>query len=335
MNVDSHRDQVARMISGYWISQSIYVVSKLGIADLLAGGPRTVDELAAATGSHSRSLYRLLRALASIGMFREDDGKRFALTPPAELLRSDAPGSQRPLALMMGEEQYQAYGHLLHTVRTGETAFEAVFGKPIFDYLGEHPEQAATFDAAMTSIHGRETEAMLEAYDFTGIHVLADVGGGNGSTLRGVLQRYPKMRGILFDRGHVVERARHALVDAGLEASCKTVDGSFFESVPPGADAYLLRHIIHDWDDDESGLILRRVHQAMNADARLLVVESVIPVGNEPSFGKLLDLTMMVSPGGLERTEEEYRALFDGSGFRLSRIVPTRAEVAVIEGVKK
>ncbi len=245
------------------------------------------------------------------------------------------PGSQRPLALMVGEEQYQAYGHLLHTVRTGETAFEAVFGKPTFDWLGERPEQAAIFDAAMTSVHGRETGAMLEAYDFTAIPVLVDVGGGNGSTVRGVLQRYPAMKGILFDRAHVLDRARLAIEADGLAARCQAVAGSFFESVPPGADAYLLRHIIHDWDDEKASLILRRVHHAMSADARLLVVESVIPAGNAPSFGKLLDLTMMVSPGGLERTKEEFRVLFEGAGFRLARIVPTAAQVAVVDGIKK
>jgi hypothetical protein len=323
------------MISGYWVSQAIYVVAKLRIADLLAEGPRGVDELAGATGVHARSLYRVLRALASTGVFREEGSRRFALTPTAELLRSDAAESQRPLALMMGEEQYQAYGHLLHTVRTGETAFEAVFGKPIFDYLGEHPEQAATFDAAMTAIHGRETEAMLAAYDLSAIGVLADIGGGNGSTLRGVLRRYPAMNGILFDQAHVVERARSAIAADGLAARCQTVAGSFFDSVPAGADAYLLRHIIHDWDDDKAGLILRHVHRAMGAGARLLVVESVIPADNAPSFGKLLDLTMMVSPGGLERTEDEFRVLLESAGFTLSRIVPTTAEVCVVEGVPK
>ena len=173
---------------------------------------------------------------------------------------------------------------------------------------------------------------MLDAYDFSGIGVLADIGGGNGSTLVGVLGRYPEMRGILFDLPGVVERARAEIEAAGLADRCEVVGGSFFEAVPGGADAYLLRHIIHDWDDEKAAAILRNVRRAMGEGARLLVVEGVIPPGNEPSFGKLLDLTMLVIPGGLERTEEEYRRLYEAAGFRLTRIVPTAAEVSVIEG---
>jgi hypothetical protein len=334
MPAPTARDLLGSMISGYWISQAIYVAAKLGIPDRLAGGPKPVSDLARQTGSHARSLYRVLRALSNVGIFREGDNEHFALTPIAELLRSDAPMSQRPLALMMGEEHYQAFGHLFYTVQTGVTAFEAIHGKPLFQFLEEHPEQAALFDAAMTAVHGRETEAMLEAYDFTGIGVLADIGGGNGTTLCGVLERYPAMTGILYDLAHVIERARPAIVAAGLAARYQTVAGSFFETVPSGADAYLLRHIIHDWDGEKSTVILGNVHRSMRDGARLLVVESVIPPPNQPSFGKLLDLTMMVSPGGLERTAEEFRALLAQSGFRLARVVPTSAEVCVIEGLK-
>jgi hypothetical protein len=328
-------EQLSRLIAGYWVSQAIYVATKLGIADKLAGGPRSVEELAGATETHAPSLFRLLRALASIGIFREEGERRFALTPMAEGLRADAPESRRAMALMMGEEHYHAYGRLLDSIRTGRTAFEAVYGKPVFDYLAEHPDQAQIFDAAMTAIHGRETEAMLEVYDFSGVGFLADIGGGNGGTLLGVLGRYPQMRGLLFDLPGVIERARPVIEAAGLAARCQVVAGSFFESVPSGPDAFLLRHIIHDWDDEKAGLILRSIHRSMPEGGRLLMVESVIPPGNEPSFSKLLDLTMMVIPGGLERTEEEYRKLFEDAGFQLTRILPTSAEVSVIEGVKR
>jgi hypothetical protein len=235
---------------------------------------------------------------------------------------------------MLGEEHYHAWGELLFSVRTGQTGFEKVYGKPIFDYLSVHPEQAAVFDAAMTAIHGPETAAMRDSYDFSGIGLLADIGGGNGSTLRGLLERHPGMHGLLFDLPGVAERAKLALAEAGLAERCSVESGSFFERVPGGAHAYLLRHIIHDWDDAHATAILRTVHAAMSHEAKLLVVESVIPPGNDFFFPKLLDLAMLVLPGGQERTEEEYRGLYEAAGFRLTRVVPTTAEVSVIEGVQ-
>ncbi|HJT75946.1 MAG TPA: methyltransferase, partial [Gemmataceae bacterium] len=237
-------------------------------------------------------------------------------------------------AVMAGEEHYRSYGELLYSVQTGRTAFEKVYGEPVFDFLSHHPGQASLFDQAMVSVHGRETGAMLAAYDFAGVSVLADVGGGNGSVLTAVLQKYPAMRGVLFDLPAVAERAKADLRAAGLAERCQVVGGSFFEAVPGGADAYLLRHIIHDWDEERCGQILRNIHRAMNEGGRLLVVEGVVPPGNGPSFTKLLDLTMLAIPGGRERTREEYEALFRAGGFRLTRVVPTEAEVSVIEGQK-
>jgi hypothetical protein len=323
------------MITAYWTSQAIYAAARLAIPDLLKDGPRTVTELARAAPAHPESLYRLLRALASIGVFAETAPQTFQLTPLADVLRSDVPGTQRPLALMLGDEQYQAWGHLVDSVRTGETAFDKIYGKPVFDYLAEHPEQAAVFDAAMTAIHGSETAAILDAYDFSGIGLLADIGGGNGSKITAILQKHTALRGLLFDLPHVVERARPHIADAGLSDRCQLVDGNFFESVPSGADAYLMRHIIHDWNDGQSLTILRNCHAAMRSGGRLLVIESVIPPGNDPCGAKFLDLTMLVIPGGKERTADEYRTLYESSGFRLTRIVPTSAEVSVIEGVRK
>ena len=326
--------QLAQMASAYWVSQAIYVAAKLDLAEQLAAAPKSAEQLAAATGAHAPSLYRLLRALASVGVFAEEDEGKFRLTPLAEPLRKSHPDSKRALIVMTGEEHYGAYGELLYSIQTGKPGFEKVYGQPIFDYLGQRPEQAKLFDAAMVSIHGRETLAMIEAYDFSRFGTLADLGGGNGSLLTAVLRKTPRLKGVLFDLPHVVERARPNLTAAGLAERCQCQAGSFFEIAPPGADVYLMRHIIHDWNDEQCLSILRNIHRAAPANANLLLIESVITPGNEPSFGKLLDLTMLVIPGGKERTEAEYRALLAAGGFELKRIVPTAAEVSVIEAAK-
>jgi len=323
---------LASMMTGYWISQAIYVAAKLALPDLLKEGPQTAEQLAAATKTQPAAMYRLLRALASVGLLREDHERRFSLQPMAEPLCSDAKNSQRSLAIMTGEEHFACWGELLYSVRTGRNAFEKIFGEPIFNYLSKHPEQAQIFDEAMVGVHGRETGAMLDAYDFSAIRTLADVGGGNGSVLRGVLQKYPSMQGMLCDLPGVVERARPRIVEAGLADRVQTIPTDFFAAVPTGADAYLMRHIIHDWNDEQSLQILKNVRRAIGAAGRLLLVESVIPPGNDPSFAKLLDLNMLVIPGGKERTETEYRELYSAAGFRLSGITPTRADVSVIEG---
>jgi hypothetical protein len=322
-----------RLLSGYWTSQCIYVAAHLGLADLLADGPQSVAQLAEATGTHAPSLYRLLRGLASEGIFAEDAEGRFGLTPLAECLRSDRPDSQRALALMNGEEHYRCWGELLYCVRTGQTAFEKLYGQPIFSWLAGQPRAAQIFDAAMVGVHGAETAAMLDAYDFAAIGTLVDIGGGNGSLLTATLRRHPRLRGVLFDRPDAIERARPLLEQAGVSERCTAIAGDFFQSVPAGGDAYLMRHIIHDWDDGRALAILKNVRRVVPAAGKLLLVEGVVPPGNGRSFTKMLDLTMLVIPGGKERTEGEYRELYAAAGFRLSRIVPTRGEVSVIEGV--
>lgn len=327
------QQQIARMLTGYWISQAIYVAAKLGLADLVKDGPKSADDLAKTTGTHAPSLYRLLRALASVGVFAEDDCHRFGMTPLAECLL-DVPGSQRYLAIMACEEQFRAWGELLYSVQTGKTGFDKVFGMPIFDFLAQHPEQANAFDLAMVGVHGRESAAVLDAYDFSGFRVLADIGGGNGSVITGVLGKYPALRGILFDLPGVTERATDNIKAAGLADRCQVIGGNFFKAAPQGADAYMMRHIIHDWDDEKATTILQNIHRVMPKDGKLLVIEGVIQPGNDPSFGKLLDLAMLVNPGGKERTEEEYRTLFKMAGFDLVRIVRTAVEISVIEGRK-
>jgi O-methyltransferase domain/Dimerisation domain len=325
------RQQLIGMITSYWTAQSIHVAAKLKLADLVKDAPKTAQELALATKTHPQALYRLLRALASVEIFAEDAQGRFSMTPIAECLL-DRPGSQYAVAMMMGDEHYRSWGELLYSVRTGKPAFDHVFGKPIFDYLSEHAEQAKIFDAAMTGFHGPETQAMIDAYDYAGINTLVDIGGGNGTVLSAVLKKNPAMKGILYDLPGVIDRAKKNLGDAGLAARCQTIAGSFFESAPPGGDAYQMRHIIHDWTDEQCLTILGHIRKVIPKHGRLLVIEMVIKPGNVPQPAKWLDLNMLVLPGGRERTEAEYRDLYAKAGFRLERIVPTPTEVSVIEG---
>lgn len=333
--MSSPREELNQMIAGFWRTQAVYVAVRLGIPDLLAAGPRTADELAAESGSHPRSLFRLLRALASSGVFREDADHRFSLTPLSECLRCDAPNSMAGLAWMRGDWQYRAWGDLLHNVQTGETAFDHVFGEPLFDFLRHTPENAAIFDQGMVGVHSRETEAMLAAFDFSDIEVLADIGGGNGSVLAAVLAKYPPLKAILFDRADVIDRAKANLAQAGVADRVQFIAGDFFQSLPRGADAYFLRHIIHDWNDERSRTILKNCRAAMPTNGRLLLAEFVLPDGPEPFHGKWFDLAMMTVTGGQERTELEYRSLLNDCGFECRRVVPTATELSVIEAVTR
>lgn len=322
-----------QMFGGAWIAQGLSVAAALGIADLLADGPRSVRELAERTQSHGGSLFRLMRALAGVGVFARDADGRFKLTPLAELLRSDVAGSQRSFAIMMGTEFYQAWGKLLHSVRTGQPGFQHRYGASFFEYMTAHPDRHGIYDEAMNGIHDAETQPVLDAYDFSTFGTLVDIGGGNGLALAAILRRYPEMRGILFDLPAVVDRAWPLIADSDCAGRFQAVAGDFFASVPAKADAYIMRHVIHDWEDEPAITLLRRCREAMNPDGRVLVIETVIPTGDEPCFGKWLDL-MMLLVGGRERTEEEYRRLFTAAGLKLSRIVPSTAEVSVIEGVR-
>lgn len=332
MDQPSARQQLAAMLGGYYLSQAIYVVARLGLADLLGDRPRTSEELAPATGGHPRSLHRLLRTLAGFGIFREEAGL-FYLTGLSELLRGDAPGSLRATAVTLGETHYPAFGELLHSVRTGRPGFEKVFGVSLFEYFAANPEAARDFDAAMEGLRSQAAGAMLEAFDWSGARTLVDVGGGTGGLLEAVLTRYPAMRGVLWDLPHVAEAAEARLLASGVGDRCAVAGGDFFESVPAGGDVYLLRHIIHDWDDARALRILANCRRAMDGSGRLLLVESVIRPSNEPSLGKSLDLLMLALTGGTERTEAEYRGLLRAAGFQLVRVVPTSADFDVLEAV--
>ena len=325
-------ETLTRIVLSAALGRAVCTVAELGVADQIeARSPQSVESLARVTGTHERSLYRILRFLASNGLFQETANGQFDHTPLSLCLRSDAEGSYRPGARMI-HRMFPAFDGLHHSLLTGEPGFNKAFGQPLFDYIGLHPELASIFDAGMTAIHGHETAAMLEAYDFTGIQVLADIGGGNGSLISSVLQRYPRLKGILFDLGHVVGRARESLKTSGVGDRCAVIEGSFFESIPEGADAYLFRHIIHDWTDEQSIDILSNCRKVIQGNGRLLIVEAVVPAGNEPSLAKYFDMAMLAFPGGVERTAEEYRSLLEKAGFRLSSITPTASVVSVVEG---
>ena len=325
------KTQMNQLIRGYWTTQAIFVVAELRIADLLVDGPKHPDELGKRAGVQGDMLYRVLRALASIGIFVEDADGRFSLTPLAETLCGDS--GQRAYARLHGQELYQSWARMLDAVRTGDAGFVKAFGMPAFEYFAKNPERGAVFDKAMTGHHGAEADPMLDAYDFSGFKDLVDVGGGNGSLLTAILNRHSHMRGVLFDLPRVVDRARAAIENAGLGDRCRFAGGSFLESVPSGADAYLLRHVVHDWRDEDAAIILRNCRNVMKPGGKVLVVEIVVPAGNDPSFAKWMDL-MMVTYGGKERSEKQYRALFSQAGLRVARIVPTKSPNSVIEGVQ-
>jgi len=324
-----------QMIAGKMLTQAIHVAARLGIADLIVEKPRGARELAQAVGAQEHALYRLLRALASVGVFAENNGGLFELTPMAELLRSDMPNSLRDLAIFFGEDwHWNSWGQAIYSVKTGKTAFEHVHGVGVFPYMAEHPEAARVFDGAMTNLSSIATPAVVEAYDFSGVKKLVDVAGGHGKLLAGILKAYPQMSGVLFDAPQVIAGAGEQFIKEGVAGRVELMAGDFYETVPAGADCYIMKHIIHDWDDERCLKILNNIHRAMAVGGKLLIVEMVIPPGNEPHFGKLQDLEMLLLPGGLERTEAEFKSLVERARFRLTRIIPTESPLSVVEAVK-
>jgi hypothetical protein len=325
---------VFQLVGGYFISASLGVVARLGIAEQLAAGPRSSADLARATGVSEDAIYRVLRALAMVGVFTETGPRTFALTPAANLLRAGVPGSLREMVLWMDDSfHFRVYSEMMHSVKTGETLGQKVLGMPVFEYLQRNPELSATFNDAMTNFSANVAPAVLAAYDFSGIDVLVDIAGGHGMILSSILKQYPKMRGILFDLEHVLAGA--TAPDAmGVSDRVQKVSGDFFKAVPAGGDAYIMKHIIHDWDDDKSIVILKNIREALagKPDGKVILLEAVIKPGNEPDLAKLIDLEMMLLPGGKERTQEEFAALFEKSGFELARVIPTASPLCVIEG---
>ena len=321
-----------QMATAYWTSQAIYVAAKLGIADLLANGPQSCVALATATRSDSGSLFRLMRALSSAGVLSQLGKDQFALSRLGEPLRSDVPGSLREIVISLGEIHYQACGELLHSVRTGFPAFNLVFGASLFDYLQRNPNASEAFDRGMTNLSSLLAHAVLLAYDFSGISSIVDIGGGEGELLRRILALNPKMTGIVFDLPNAVRSLNCAAHDG---ARCSYIDGNFFESVPAGADAYLLCGVVHDLDDIRAIPVLRKCRNAMAPNGRVLIVDIIVPETPSPSFSKILDLNMMVMTGGRERTKAEFQALLDAADYRLIRIIPTLAPQSIIEAAPR
>jgi len=311
------------LINGFQITQAIHVAAALGVANHLNDGPRSAGELAALTKSHPDSLYRLLRALAAVGVFREDEGRKFALTPMGDCLRTDSATPLGAWAEVVGSAYYwQAWGHLLHSVQTGENAFQNLNGRDVWQFRAEHPEHGATFDRAMTQLSRGGAEAVIRAYDFSAFRHIVDVGGGHGLMLAAILRAHSHLRGTLFDQPHVVVGAKAVLAERGVVERCDIVGGSFFETVPVDADAYLMRVVIHDWEDDEAIAILKVCRRAMGETAKLLLIERLIAPPNEMPAAKFGDLNMLVLPRGRERTREEFSDLFAKSGLELTRIFP-------------
>jgi hypothetical protein len=322
------QETMLNLIGGFWVARSIYLAAQLGVADLFDDQPKTIAQLATATNTDPRSLYRLLRALGSVGLFTEVSDQSFALTPLGATLKSDSPGSMRYAAMaQMGNDHSLGWGNGLHSLKTGEIAFDAAAGMPVWDYYAQHPEAGQVFSQSMTSMGTAIAQAVAVSYDFSGFNTIVDVGGAQGSLISTIMRANPHLNGILFDLPEIIANIQ-------VEQKIQPIAGNFFESVPTGGDAYLMRWIIHDWSDEKSSIILQNCYQAMPDDGKLLLVESILPPGNEPSPAKFIDVIMLLMTGGRERTEEEYRSLLRSNGFELTRVIPTPSLLSIIEAVK-
>ena len=332
---DNETANLRALITGYEVAQCVYAAAKLGVADALGDGPRPVSELAEALRADAGALGRLMRGLASLGVVVEHDGKAFALTPLGERLRSNVPGSLRSFALLAGERSYRAWGALAYSVATGKTAFEHVYGATTFEYMTAHPELAAIYDQAMSASATLLVRTVLATVDFSRFQAVVDVGGGVGDLLAAVVSAHGHTRGVLLDRAPVIEHARERFRTAGLESRCGLVAGDFFHSVPSGGDAYVLSHVLHNWDDERSEMVLRACRAAMLAPATLLIVEKIMPDVFDASAATqrvtMADLHMLVITGGLERKHSEYERLLGAAGFRITRVITTETAESVIE----
>ena len=325
---------ILRLVNGYQLTQALSVAATLGLADRLADGARTSDELAREVGVHAETLYRLLRALASIDVFHEEPGRQFRLTELGAVLRTDAPESVRGWAAFVGDpSHWQAWGDLLHSVRSGENAFRHVHGMDPWTLRAQRPEDSAVFDRAMTSLSRQVAEQVIAAFDFGRFSSVVDVGGGNGAFLAAILARNPRLRGVLFDQPHVVAGAGPLLAAAGVANRCEVVGGSFFDAVPRGEAAYVLKAILHDWEDADCLRILRVCRAAMTPGTALLIVERELGPANARWEDKFSDLNMLVAPGGRERATAEYAALVEAAGFRFVGVTPSASGRAVFESV--
>ena len=324
--------QIAEIMLSQVVSRLVHLAATLKLADHLEAGPKTAAELAPLTAADAPTLHRVLRTMASLGFFTEDAGHRFALKPLGAVLKSGTP-SHATAVTLGGELFSRSLDNFLYSTQTGRTGFERAFGMPIFDWLGGHPTEATLFAQTMVGFHGMEPPAVAAAYDFSAFDTIADIGGSTGNMIATILSRYPAPRGILYDLPHVVSGAAPALQARGVADRVRIEGGSFFDGVPTGADAYVLSHIIHDWNEEQCLTILGHCRRAMAKDGRLLLVEMVLPEGDTPHPGKLTDMIMLTVPGGEERTPSQYDALLGKAGFKMTRVVPTASLVSVVEAV--
>jgi len=325
---ETPRQELFRIISGCKFTQALYVAAKLGVADHIARRPMTADELAKKVGANPKALLRLMRHLAALDIFTQDESKKFGLTPLSELLRDDSPESMRYGAIYAGEENYKATGDLLHSVRTGETAFNHLYGKGHFEWMAEHPDASSTFNKAMAQSL-RRLQNPLESYDYSGKHLIVDVGGGRGDLITSIIRVNPGLKGILFDLPQGTEEAQSHLKTKGVADRCQIIRGSFFDSVPEGGDIYVLSRILHDWPDDKASTIIANCRKAIRADGTLLIRDNVLTDRDE--IGSQLDLTMMIMTGGEERTESEWRNLLQAAGFTLTKVHRKEGQLDLIE----
>jgi O-methyltransferase domain/Dimerisation domain len=331
----SPQAQLVQMARAHWLSRFVYVAAEMNLADRLAEAPKTAAELAQSMECDAHSLYRFMRTLASLGFFTEDGGHRFSLAPLGEALRADTPGSVRSSVLTVAGPLFtKSAGELHYSIKTGKTAFEKVFGMPLFEWLAKHPVEASMFSDTMVGLHGAEPEAVAKAYDFSQFETVVDIGGSTGNLLAAILSHHRKPRGILFDLPHVVHDAAQLINARSLTDRIAIESGNFFESVPAANGAYLLSHIIHDWSDAQCLTILDNCRGAMTPNSRVLIIEMVLPAGDTPHPGKMFDMVMLALPGGQERTEPEYSDLLRKAGFRLTQVVRTKSAVGIVEAVQ-
>ncbi|HYM93005.1 MAG TPA: methyltransferase, partial [Chitinophagaceae bacterium] len=302
--------QMMQLITGFWTSCCIYAAAKLNIADHLKEGPQTANQLAEATHSDSPSLYRVLRALSGVGVFSENDQHQFQLTPLGDTLQSDIPGSMKAMAIAQLGDHFSAWGNLVYSIKTGNTAFDNVEGMPVWKYYETHPDEGLNFMKAMTGVTHAVIANVLPFYDFSNFKTIVDIGGGNGALLMAVLKAAPQAKGIVFDEEYVVNETKELLLTNGYHERCNVEAGSFFNFIPKAADAYLMKMVLHDWNDEQCLQILQNCNKAMRSGSKLLIFEAVIPEGNEPHPGKFMDINMLAMTGGRERTEKEFRELF-------------------------
>lgn len=328
---------VLRIAQGYQLSQALYVAAKLGVADALASGPLSANSIAARVDAQAPELRRVLRALVAAGVFTELDDGSFSLNDASAALRSEAPGRVRDVVINFGEEMYCAFAELLQTVHTGETAFELVYGKPLFDYYAENPQAEASASARMLARTLPVARELARVDVVRDAHTLVDVGGGVGTVLVELLSRQPKLRAVLLERPGVLKLARAYLTEQGVDARCELVEGDFFASVPTGGDLYLLKSVLHDWDDQHCVTILRNCRRAMPERARLAIVELVLPERMTPAPESLpavlLDLIMLAYAGGRERTRPEFARLLDEADLRLDAVTPLAAGPHVLQAI--